>query len=37
MKSDQIIMCCMTNISDMFLAQSGESKLVPGSFMIILK
>ena len=35
MKFGQILVCCMTNISNMFLTESGDWKLVPGSFMIL--
>ena len=37
MKFDQILVWCMTNISNMFLANAGDWKLVPGPFMLLLK
>ena len=36
-KFGQILVCCMINISNMFLAKCWSWKLVPGSFMILLK
>ena len=32
MKFGQILLCCMTNISNMFLANAGDWKLVPGPY-----
>ena len=37
MKLGQILVCCLPNISNMFLAQAEDWKLVPGPFMILLK
>ena len=37
MKFGQILVCCMANISNMFWLNAGDWKLVPGSFMILLK
>ena len=37
MKFGQILMYLKTNISNMFLAQSGDWKLIPGLFMILMK
>ena len=31
------IVCCITNISSMFLLNAGDWKLVPGSFIMLLK
>ena len=32
MKFGQILLCCMINISNMFLANAGDWKLVPGPY-----
>ena len=37
MKLGQILVCCMTNISNMFWLNAGDWKLVPGPFIILLK
>ena len=37
MKFGQILVCCMTNISNMLWLNPGDWKLVPGLFMILLK
>ena len=37
MKFGQILVCCMTNISNMFWLNAGDWKLVPGPFMILIK
>ena len=37
MQFGQILVCCMTNISNMFLENAGDWKLVAGTFMILLK
>ena len=37
MKFGQILVCYMTNISNMFWLNAGDWKLVPGPFMILLK
>ena len=37
MKFGRILVYHITNVSNMFLAQSGDWKLVPGLFMILMK
>ena len=37
MKFGQILVCCMTNISNIVLAQCWRLKRVPGLFMILLQ
>ena len=37
MKLGQILVCCTTNMSNMFLLNAGDWKLVPAPFMILLK
>ena len=37
MTFDQILVYLMTDISNMFLANAGDQKLVPGFYMILIQ